>query len=166
MLKISKFENWILQWTPNIVESPLTRTVFRFPSEFKFPGYYCICLRSLMHKPILCRCNNPSSRLVIVYIFQISSVPACYEELTGGLEPIKKGKILWANNYSYWMRLIRPRRIAPSSISIILQMIRKPNSIIVLSFIHNNSYLENMAKTCLPPSIHRCWVHLRYCTFN
>ena len=146
MLKIIKYQllnwkiNWILQWTPNTLESPLTRTVFRFPSAFKFPGYYCICLRSLMHKPILCRCNNPSSRLVIVYIFQISSVPACYEELSGGLEPIKKGKIIWANNYySYWMRLIRPRWIAPSSISIILQMIRKPNSIIVLLFIQNNS---------------------------
>ena len=33
----------------------------------------------------------------------------------------------------------RPRRITPSEISIILHMIRKPNSIIVLLFIQNNS---------------------------
>ena len=59
----------------------------------------------------------------------------------------------------------RPRRITPSEISIILHMIRKPNSIILL-FIQNNSQFENIAKTCLPPSIHRCSVHLRYCTFT
>ena len=40
----------------------------------------------------------------------------------------------------------RSRRITPSEISIILHMIRKPNSIIVLLFI------QNKAKTCLPPS--------------
>ena len=33
----------------------------------------------------------------------------------------------------------RPRRITPSEISIIFHMIRKPNSIIVLLFIQNNS---------------------------
>ena len=33
----------------------------------------------------------------------------------------------------------RPRRITPSEISIILHMIRKPNSIIVLLFIQNYS---------------------------
>ena len=33
----------------------------------------------------------------------------------------------------------RPRRITPSEISIILQMIQKPKSIIVLLFIQNNS---------------------------
>ena len=37
------------------------------------------------------------------------------------------------------LRVLRPRRITPSEISIILHMIRKPNSIIVLSFIQNNS---------------------------
>ena len=47
----------------------------------------------------------------------------------------------------------RPRRITPSKISIILHMIRKPNSIIVLSFIQNISLFKNIAKTCLPPSI-------------
>ena len=57
----------------------------------------------------------------------------------------------------------RPSRITPSEIFIILHMIRKPNSIIVLLFIQNNSQL---AKTCLPPSIHRCYVHLRQCTFR
>ena len=35
--------------------------------------------------------------------------------------------------------LWRSRRITPSEISIILHMIRKPNSIIVLLFIQNNS---------------------------
>ena len=35
--------------------------------------------------------------------------------------------------------VIRPRRITPSEISIILHLIRKPNSIIVLLFIQNNS---------------------------
>ena len=42
----------------------------------------------------------------------------------------------------------RPRRITSSEISIILHMIRKPNSIIVLLFIQNNCYFKNMAKTC------------------
>ena len=60
----------------------------------------------------------------------------------------------------------RPRRITPSEISIILHMIRKPNSITVLLFIQNNSQFKNIAKTCLPPSMHRCSVQLRYCTFR
>ena len=47
----------------------------------------------------------------------------------------------------------RPRRITPFEISIILHKIRKPNSIIVLLFIQNNSQFKNTAKTCLPPSI-------------
>ena len=45
------------------------------------------------------------------------------------------------------------RRITPSEISIILHMIRKPNSIIVLLFIQNNSQFKNKAKTSLPPSM-------------
>ena len=36
----------------------------------------------------------------------------------------------------------KPRRITPSEISIILHMIRKPNSIIVLLFIQNNSSID------------------------
>ena len=40
-----------------------------------------------------------------------------------------------------------------TELSIILHMIRKPNSIIVLLFIQNNSYFKNIAKTCLPPSM-------------
>ena len=62
----------------------------------------------------------------------------------------------------------RPRRITPSEISIILRMIRKPNSITVLLFIQNNSKFKNIAKTCflIPPSIHRCSVHLQQCTFR
>ena len=47
----------------------------------------------------------------------------------------------------------RPRWITPSEISIILHMIRKPNSIIVLLFIQNNSYIKNIAKTNLPASM-------------
>ena len=43
--------------------------------------------------------------------------------------------------------------IVLSEISIILHMIRKPNTIIVLLFIQNNSYFKNIAKTCLPPSM-------------
>ena len=60
----------------------------------------------------------------------------------------------------------RPRRITPSKISIILHMIRKPNSTIGLLFIQNNSQFKHMAKTCLPPSIQQCYVHLRQCTFR
>ena len=48
----------------------------------------------------------------------------------------------------------RPRQITPSEISIILHKIRKPNSIIVLLFILSNSLFKNIAKTCLPLSIH------------
>ena len=60
----------------------------------------------------------------------------------------------------------RPRQIISSEISIILHMIGKPNSITVLLFIQNNSQFKNIAETCLPPSIHRCSVHLRQCTFR
>ena len=45
------------------------------------------------------------------------------------------------------------RQIRPSEISTILHMIRKPNSIIVLLFIQNNSKFKNIAKTSLPPSM-------------
>ena len=60
----------------------------------------------------------------------------------------------------------RPRRITPSEISIILHMIRKPNSIIVLLFIQNNSQFKNKAKTCLPPSmLSSPWiVHVQGCS--
>ena len=47
----------------------------------------------------------------------------------------------------------RPRRITPAVISIIVHMIRKPNSIVVLLFIQNNSYFKNIAKTSLPASM-------------
>ena len=46
----------------------------------------------------------------------------------------------------------RPRWITPSEISIILHMIRKPNSIIVLLFIQNNSQFKNML-TSIDPSM-------------
>ena len=46
-----------------------------------------------------------------------------------------------------------PRQITPSEISIILHMIRKPNSIMVFLFIQNNSYFKNIAKTSLPASM-------------
>ena len=45
------------------------------------------------------------------------------------------------------------QRITPSEISIIIHMIRKPNSIIFLLFIQNNSQVKNKVKTCLPPSM-------------
>ena len=45
----------------------------------------------------------------------------------------------------------RQRRITPSEISIILHMIRKPDSIIVSLFIQNMSKFKNIAKICLPP---------------
>ena len=41
----------------------------------------------------------------------------------------------------------RPRRITPSEIFIILHMIRKPNSVIVLLFIQNNSQFKNIASS-------------------
>ena len=47
----------------------------------------------------------------------------------------------------------RLRRITPSEISLILHKIRKPNSIIVLLSIQNNSCFKNIAKTCIPPSM-------------
>ena len=45
------------------------------------------------------------------------------------------------------------RRLTPSEISIILHMIRKPNSLIVLLLIQNNSQFINIAKTCSPRSM-------------
>ena len=47
----------------------------------------------------------------------------------------------------------RPRQITPSEISIILHTIRKPNSIIVLLYIQNNSWFKNIAKTSLSASM-------------
>ena len=44
-------------------------------------------------------------------------------------------------------------RITPSEMSIILHMLRNPNSTIVLLFIQNNSQFKNKAKTCLSPSM-------------
>ena len=41
----------------------------------------------------------------------------------------------------------------PSEISIILHMIRKPNSVIVLLFIQTNFKFKNVATTCLPLSM-------------
>ena len=71
------------------------------------------------------------------------------------------------NEAEYLMKNYGDRGGSPSEISIILHMIRKkPNSIIVLLFIQNNSQFKNIAKTCLPPSMHRCSVRLRYCTFR
>ena len=54
----------------------------------------------------------------------------------------------------------------PSEISIILHMVRKPNSIIVLLFIQNNSQFKNIAKTCLPPSMlsSSSLVHVQGCS--
>ena len=48
----------------------------------------------------------------------------------------------WVSSEELWRstKVLRPRRITPSSIAIILQMIWKPNSIIIgLLFIQNNS---------------------------
>ena len=53
--------------------------------------------------------------------------------------------------------LSRSRRvlswITPSGICFILHILRKPNSLIVLLFIQNNSQFKNIAKTCLPASM-------------
>ena len=49
----------------------------------------------------------------------------------------------------------KPRRITPSEISIILHVIRKPNSILVLLLIQNNIILS--LKTQLKQALlHRC----------
>ena len=42
--------------------------------------------------------NIPSIRWYIARIFQICSAQAGYEELAGGLEPIRNGEIFWMNN--------------------------------------------------------------------
>ena len=51
----------------------------------------------------------------------------------------------------------RPRQLTPSEISIILQMIRKPNSKIVLLFIQNNSQFKNKLNSAY---LRRCLVHV------
>ena len=57
-------------------------------------------------------------------------------------------------NYGDRGECYRPRRITSSEISIILYMIRKPNSITVLLFIQNNSWFKtDKAKTCLASSM-------------
>ena len=48
------------------------------------------------------------------------------------------------------INILRPRRITPSEICLILHMPRKPNSLIVLLSIQNISQFKNVAKTCLP----------------
>ena len=57
------------------------------------------------------------------------------------------------NEAEYLMKDQGDRGGCSFEISIILHMIRKPNSIIVLLFIQNNPQFKNIAKTCLPPSI-------------
>ena len=42
--------------------------------------------------------------------------------------------------------VIRPRWITPSEICLILHILRKPNSLIALLFIQNNSQFKNRAK--------------------
>ena len=64
-------------------------------------------------------------------------------------------------NYGDRPYTLRLRRITPSQISIILHVTQKPNSIIVLLFIQNNSQFKNTAKTCLPPSIHQSIVRVQ-----
>ena len=46
-----------------------------------------------------------------------------------------------------------PRWITPSEVCLILHTLRKPNSLITLLFIQNNSQFKNIAKTRLPASI-------------
>ena len=50
------------------------------------------------------------------------------------------------NSGGYIHRDAKPRQITPSEISIIIQMIRKENLIIVLLFIQNNSSFKNKLK--------------------
>ena len=45
--------------------------------------------------------------------------------------------------------------ITPSEICLILHILRKPNSLIALLFIQNNSWFQNIAETCLPASMLR-----------
>ena len=47
----------------------------------------------------------------------------------------------------------RPRWITPSSICLIIHILREPNSLIALLFIQSNSFFKNIAKTCLPASM-------------
>ena len=54
--------------------------------------------------------------------------------------------------FIYIALLILIMQITPSKISIIIHMIRKPNSVVLL-LIQNNSQFKNMVKTCLPPSM-------------
>ena len=57
------------------------------------------------------------------------------------------------NNYRDRGGCYQLQRITPSEISIILHIIRKPNSIIVLLFIQKISQVKKKVKTCLPPSM-------------
>ena len=50
---------------------------------------------------------------------------------------------------------LRPRRITPSEISIILHMIRKPNSIIVLLFIQNTPVISSLKTWLTHAYLHR-----------
>ena len=50
---------------------------------------------------------------------------------------------------------LRPRWITPSSICLILHILGKPNSLIALLFIQNNSQFKNITKTRLPASMLR-----------
>ena len=47
----------------------------------------------------------------------------------------------------------RPRWITPSSICLIIHILREPNSLIPLLFIQSNLLFKNIAKTCLPASM-------------
>ena len=60
-------------------------------------------------------------------------------------------------NYGDRGMCYRPKQLTPSEISIILQMIRKPNSKIVLLFIQNNSQFKNKLNNAY---LRRCLVHV------
>ena len=50
-------------------------------------------------------------------------------------------------------RAVRSRWITPAEFCLILHILRKPNSLIALFFIQNNSQFKNIAKTFLPASM-------------
>ena len=60
-------------------------------------------------------------------------------------------------NYGDRGMCFRPRQLTPSGISIILQMIRKPNSKIVVLFSQNNSQFKNKLNNAY---LRRCLVHV------
>ena len=101
-------------------------------SGTRFYGSLIVCNRPLPLKKVTPWQPSENHLLAILVLFEIRL-------------PANPNEPPW--------QILRPPWITPSSICLILHIPRKPNSLIALLFIQNNSQCQKIAKTCLPASM-------------